>query len=219
MASSTGGSGWRSRSTRFLVSIAALVLVVVLVGGVAIGYAIEHNRSHTKKATKTTQTKPGALTGKQVRVAGVITSVTPNVVKIKLKGGAVRTVFLQKTTIIGKASAGAASDIAASTSKVTFVAKSAPKGAPAAAAEVLVLPKSARFGVPVSAADGSSMTLKVGAKKVRVTTTGATVVKAAVTTRADLKAGAKVVLQAGKNKSGALVALEVVVLPSGSAFA
>jgi hypothetical protein len=217
MANSTGGSGWRSRSTRFLASIAALVLIVVLVGGVAIGYAIEHNRAQNKKTAKTTQTtKPGAQAGKQVRLAGVISSVTPKAIKIKLKGGQVRTVLLPKTTVIGKANTGAASDITASTSKAAFVAKG---GAPTTAAEVLVLPKTARFGAPVSAADGSSMTLKVGAKQVKVTTTGATVVKATPTTRADLKAGAKVVLQAAKNKAGAFVALEVVVLPSGSAFA
>ena len=63
------------------------------------------------------------------------------------------------------------------------------------------------------------MTLRIGARQLKITTTGAVVDKAATSTRSDLTSGAKVMVRAVRLKTGAIVALEIVVLPSGSAFA
>ena len=214
MAKPTARGGWRDRSTRYLAAIAAVVLVLVLVTGMGIGYLVERNHVSTSKKASTPTTRPRAAAAKALQFSGTVNSATANAVKVKLKNGRIASILLTRTAVISKASTGAAGDIAPQ-SKVAFVAK----GPRTVAKEILVLPRTAKFGTPVAAAAAGTMTLRVGAKQLKITTTGAVVDKAAASTRSELKSGAKVILRAVRMKTGAMVALEIVVLPSGSAFA
>ena len=215
MAKPTARGGWRDRSTRYLAAIAAVVLVLVLVTGMGIGYLVERNHVGTSKKTTTPTTRRGAAAAaRALQFAGTVNSATATAVKIKLKSGRIASITLPRTAVFSKASTGAAGDIAPQ-SKVAFVAK----GPRTVAKEILVLPRTAKFGTPVTAAAAGTMTLRVGAKQIKITTTGAVVDKAAASTRSALTSGAKVMLRAVRMKNGAMVALEIVVLPSGSAFA
>lgn len=210
MAKSSSGTGWRQRSSGFLAGIAAVVLVVVLLGGMAIGYEIEKSRVKSTKpaaAAKKPAAKPAAI-----RIVGTVSAVTPNVITVAPTKGAARKVTLEKATVVVKAGAGAASDIAVN-SRVVFSAASFTK-----AKVVIVLATTARIGTKVTAADATTMTLLNGGKVAKLTITGATVNKTAPATVASVVKGSKVMVGATRTKTGQVIATEIVVLPSNSTF-
>lgn len=210
MANSRSGTGWRQRSTGFLASVAAVVLIVVLLGGMAIGYEIEKGRvkSPAKTTPKTATTKAAAF-----RVVGTVSLKSATSISITPIKGASRKLALLKGTLVVKAGTGAASDIAPNV-KVVF----AGAGSLTKAKAVIVLPSTARFGTTVSAADANTMSLKNGTKVVKITTTGATVNKASPATIAELVKGSKVMVAAVRTKTGVVFATEIILLPSGSPF-
>jgi hypothetical protein len=210
MAKSSSGTGWRQRSSGFLAGIAAVVLVVVLLGGMGIGYEIEKSRVKSTKpaaAAKKPAAKPAAI-----RIVGTVSAVTPNVITVAPTKGAARKVTLEKATVVVKAGAGAASDIAVN-SRVVFSAASFTK-----AKVVIVLATTARIGTKVTAADATTMTLLSGGKVAKLTITGATVNKTAPSTVASVLKGSKVMVGATRTKTGQVIATEIVVLPSNSTF-
>ena len=211
MANSTSGTGWRRRSSGFLASVAAVVLIVVLLAGMAIGYEIE--KSRVKSPATTGVKKKASTKATPLRVVGTVTLTSATSIAIKPTKGANRKFALLKGTIVVKAGAGAASDIAANV-KVVFDGA----GSFSKAKAVIVLPKTARFGTLVSAADGSTMSLQTGSKVVKITTTGATINKVSPATIADVVKGSKVMVGGVRTKVGAVVATEIIILPSGSAF-
>src|SRR5438876_3749690 len=97
MATSRSSAGWRQRSSGFLAGIAAIVLVVALVGGMAIGYEIEKSRVKTTKNAKTTPKK--AATKTPARVVGTVSLTSATSISIKPAKGADRKVAVTKTTV------------------------------------------------------------------------------------------------------------------------
>jgi hypothetical protein len=211
MAKSSSGTGWRQRSSGFLAGIAAAVLVVVLVGGMAIGYEIEKSRVKSPKTAAAAKKAPAAKAA-AIRIVGTVSAVTPNVITVAPTKGAARKVTLEKATVVVKAGAGAASDIAVN-SRVVFSAASFTK-----AKVVIVLATTARIGTKVTAADATTMTLLNGGKVAKLTITGATVNKTAPATVASVLKGSKVMVGATRTKTGQVIATEIVVLPSNSTF-
>jgi hypothetical protein len=217
MANSTGGAGWRQKSTGFLATIAAVVLVVVLAGGMALGYAIEKNRVKSDKTTKTTTTKkkktPAKTAGPVVHTKGTVDALSTVGISITPAKGAKENIAITKTTKFVKAGAGTLTDVAAKT-RVLFVAK----GSYTTASAVMVLPGAAKLGDMVSAADATSMSIGPAAKSVKITITGAKVEKAATAKRSDVTKGVKVVVAAVRKGSG-LIATEILIVPNDSPFA
>ena len=204
---STTGTGWRQRSTGFLASITAIVLVVVLLGGMAIGYEIE--KSRVKSPAKITAKKPAAKL--PARVVGTVSLSAAKSITITPTSGANRKIAVTKTTLIVKAGSGAASDIAAGT-RVVYA------GAFTKAKEVIVLPGTAHIGSMVTAADGTTMSLKNGSKVTKITTTGATVNKVTPATIADVVKGSKVIVATVRTKLGVVVATQIILLAANSPF-
>ena len=220
MAKPMSEEGWRQRSTRFLAAVAAAVLVVVLVGGMALGYAIERNRVKSdSKASKTTTTNKKTPTKKAavplVRTKGTVDAVTTNSITIALAKGAKQKVTITKATQVVTVAAGSISDIASKT-RVLFIGA---KGSFTQASAVVVLPATAKLGDSVASADANTMSLGTATKSAKITITDAHVQKAKAATRTDVTKGSKVIIGAVRNKAGALIAAEVLVLPSDSPFA
>jgi hypothetical protein len=211
MANSRSGAGWRQRSTGFLASVAAIVLIVVLLGGMAIGYEIE--KSRVKSPAKTTPKTVTTKTATPIRVVGTVSQASATSISITPAKGASRKFAVLKGTVVVKAGAGAASDIAANV-KVLFTGA----GSLTKAKAVIVLPNTARFGTMVTAADANSMSIRSGTKVVKVSTTGATINKVSPAKIADLVKGSKVLVGGVRTKVGALVATELILLPTGSSF-
>jgi hypothetical protein len=215
MANSTGGA-WRQKSTGFLATIAAIVLVVVLAGGMALGYAIEKNRVKSDKTTKTTakkKTPAKPAGGPAVQTKGTVDAISTTGITITPAKGAKQDIAITKTTKIVKASSGTVSDIAAKT-RVLFVAK----GSYTTATAVMVLPGTARLGNTVAAADPNSMSIGTAKKSAKITITGAKVEKAGAAKRTDIAKGTKVVVAATRKGKG-LIATEILIVPSDSPFA
>jgi len=182
----------------------------VLVGGMAIGYEIEKSRVKSPKTAAAAKKAPAKAA--PIRVVGTVSAVTPNSITVAPAKGAARKVTLGKATVVVKAGAGAASDIAVNT-RVVFSAISFTK-----AKVVIVLATTARIGTKVTAADATTMTLLNGGKVAKVTITGATVNKTAPATVASVVKGSKVMVGATRTKTGQVLATEIVVLPSNSTF-
>ncbi|HEY5164814.1 MAG TPA: hypothetical protein VIJ44_02560 [Acidimicrobiia bacterium] len=211
MAKSTSGTGWRQRSSGFLGGIAAVVLVVVLLGGMALGYEIEKGRVKKPAKPAAAAAKKAPAKAVPVRVVGTVSAKTATSITVTPTKGAARKITIAKGTVVVKAGSGAASDIAAN-ARVVF------SGTFTAAKAVIVLPTTARIGTKVTAADGTSMSLQNGKKVTKITTTGASVNKTSPATVADVVNGAKVLVGAVRTKAGAVIATEIVVLPGNSAF-
>ncbi|MDQ1460260.1 MAG: hypothetical protein QOI08_1744 [Actinomycetota bacterium] len=218
MAKPMSESRWRQKSTAFLAAVAAAVLVVVLVGGVALGYAIEKNRVKSDKttsktaATKKTPAKKVAVP--MVLTKGTVDAVNTNTITIAPAKGAKQKVTITKATRVVTVSAGSISDIASKT-RVLFVTK----GSFTQATAVIVLPTTAKLGDLVAAADANTMSVGSATKSAKITITGAHVEKAKAATRTDVTKGSKVVIGAVRTKAGGLIAAEVLVLPNDSPFA
>src|SRR3978361_428117 len=98
----TTGTGWRQKSTGFLGGIAAVALIVVLLGGMAIGYEIEKGRV---KTTKTSQAKKNTTAKKKttavirVRIVGTVASASATSIQVTPKKGAARKLAVTKSTV------------------------------------------------------------------------------------------------------------------------
>jgi hypothetical protein len=213
MSDATSDTGWRERPTGVLVSIAAVVVIVVLVGGMALGYEIEKSRVKNHKATPAAVTAPATGTLQAARAVGSVSATTPNVITITLHSGATRRIALAKGTVVVRAGAGTASDIAPNERVVYATGGSSTK-----ATAVIVLPSAARLGALVSATDSTTMSVMIFTKVTKITTTGATVNKVSPATLADVTKGAKVLVQTVPIKTGAHAATEIIVLPDNTAF-
>ena len=213
MSDATSDTGWRERPTGLLVSVAAFVVIVVLVGGMALGYEIEKSRVKKKTSTPTTVTTPSTGTLPAARAVGSVLATSPNVITIMLHSGATRRIALAKGTVVVRAGSGTASDIATN-ERVVY----ATGGSSTTATAVIVLPSTARLGALVSATDSTTMSVKVFTKVMKITTTGATVNKVSPATLADVTKGAKVLVQTVPTTTGVHVATEIIVLPANSAF-
>jgi hypothetical protein len=213
MSDATSDTGWRERPTGLLVSLTAFVVIVVLVGGMALGYEIEKSRVKKKTSTPTTVTTPSTGTLPAARAVGSVLATSPNVITIMLHSGATRRIALAKGTVVVRAGSGTASDIATN-QRVVYATGSSSTTATA----VIVLPSTARLGALVSATDSTTMSVKVFTKVMKITTTGATVNKVSPATLADVTKGAKVLVQTVPTTTGVHVATEIIVLPANSAF-
>ncbi len=209
MANSTGGA-WRQKSTGFLATIAAIVLVVVLAGGMALGYAIEKNRVKSDKTTKTTAKKKTPAkkpTAAPVRADGTVDAITTTSMTVTPPKGAKQTVSITKTTQIVKVASGAASDIAAK----TRVSSSSLKGSYTTASRGHRVAGERRSSATWSpAADANTMSVGTAAKSAKITIPGAKVEKSAPAKRTDIAKGTKVVVGAVR-RGRALVATEIVI--------
>jgi uncharacterized protein (UPF0333 family) len=206
---SMNGTGWRQRSSGFLASIAAIVLIVVLLGGMAIGYPLERGSETSPpkiKAKHPSENAPYRFVGTVSLTAAKSISITPT-------KGANRRIVLAKGTIVVKAGAGAASDIAPNVKVVYGGAGSFTK-----AKSVIVLPRTARLGSMVTATDATTMSLRNGTKVLKITTTGATVDKVSPAKIADVVKGTKVMVATLRTKAGVLVATEIILLTANSTF-
>jgi hypothetical protein len=217
MAKPVSESRWRQQSTAVLAAIAAAVLVVVLVGGMALGYAIEKNRvkssTKTTKTTKTTKKTPTKVAGPPVLTKGTIDAISATGITIAPAKGAKQKVAITKATQIVQVASATAADIKAK-SRVLYVGK----GSYTDASAVIVLPGTAKIGDMVAAADASTMNIGTAVKSVKITITGASVEKTTAATRSAIAKGAKVVVAATR-RGGGLIAAEVLVLPKDSPFA
>jgi hypothetical protein len=213
MSDATSDTGWRERPTGLLVSVTAFVVIVVLVGGMALGYEIEKSRVKKKTSTPTTVTTPSTGTLPAARAVGSVLATSSNVITIMLHSGATRRIALAKGTVVVRAGSGTASDIATN-QRVVYATGSSSTTATA----VIVLPSTARLGALVSATDSTTMSVKVFTKVMKITTTGATVNKVSPATLADVTKGAKVLVQTVPTTTGVHVATEIIVLPANSAF-
>jgi hypothetical protein len=215
MAKPVSESRWRQQSTAVLAAIAATVLVVVLVGGMALGYAIEKNRvKSSAKTTKTTQKKsPTKVAGPAVHTKGTIDAISATGITIAPAKGAKQNVAITKATLIVQVASATAADIKAK-SRVLFLGN----GSYTDASAIIVLPGTAKIGDMVAAADASTMNIGTAAKSAKITITGARVEKATAATRSAIAKGAKVVVAATR-KGGGLIATEILVLPNNSPFA
>jgi hypothetical protein len=213
MSDATSDTGWRERSTGLLVGIAAFVVIVVLMGGMALGYEIEKSRVKNHKTTPTAAPTPPTSTAQGARSIGSVTATTPNEITITLHTGATRRIALAKGTVVVRAGAGTASDITPNERVVYATA-----GSSTIATAVIVLPATARLGALVSATDSTTMSVKIFTKVTKITTTGATVNKVSPATLADIAKGAKVLVQTVPTKTGAHIATEIIVLPANSTF-
>jgi hypothetical protein len=214
MSDATSDTGWRERPTGLLVSVTAFVVIVVLVGGMALGYEIEKSRVKKRTtSTPTTVTTPSTGTLPAARAVGSVLATSPNVITIMLHSGATRRIALAKGTVVVRAGSGTASDITTN-QRVVYAAGSSSTTATA----VIVLPSTARLGALVSATDSTTMSVKVFTKVMKITTTGATVNKVSPATLADVTKGAKVLVQTVPTTTGVHVATEIIVLPANSAF-
>jgi hypothetical protein len=188
-------------------------VIVVLVGGMALGYEIEKSRVKNHTATPAAAPTPTTSTPQAARLVGSVSATTPNVITITLHSGATRRIALAKGTVVVRAGAGNASDITPN-ERVVY----ATGGASTKATAVIVLPTTARLGSLVSATDSTTMSVKTFTKVTKITTTGATVNKVSPATLADITKGAKVLVQTVPTKTGAHVATEIIVLPPNSTF-
>jgi hypothetical protein len=112
-----------------------------------------------------------------------------------------------------KAGSGAVGDIAAA-HKALFVGS----GSYTKAKAVIVLPMTSRLGTVISAADAGTMSLKIGKKVTKITTTGASVNTTATGKLADVAKGSKVLIAAVRTKAGVTIATEIIILPGDSPF-
>jgi hypothetical protein len=239
----TVASTVEGRSPGFLLSSLALAMVLSLLAGLGIGYAIgDHNKKTTKpqavKQTPTTRrVKPTAIALK-VPLKGVVVRTTPKLLVVRNANGRVA-LALVPMSVIEVAQNATAADIKAGShvlfaleprSTSTTNTSDTPKEFKAT--EVIIVNGTAktRLGSEVSAATADSMSLKVNGKTVTVSTAGAKVTQSVPGTATNLTAGAHVLIKKflvpkpkKKPKKAYLkrrpIAVEILVVPKTSAFA
>jgi len=132
-----------SRTTAIVAGVIALGVGVV-VGG-AIGWKVEQNRvKDGAKSSIAAAKAKGSVQARNVRPFGVVTSVSPSSVTIRLQTGAPgsRTFTLSSGTHVDS---GAPSGLSAIAKGSTVLVRPA-SDSPSTAAEVIVLPKGTTFG-------------------------------------------------------------------------
>ena len=212
------------RSPRFLLGTIALGVVVALLAGFAIGYKYEKSKGHKAakvKTTTTTKPKGGGGTPPKLHDAplltGAVFQVKPRQLVIVGANKKAVNVTVGPRTRFAVATRGTDSDIVVG-ERVVFQASAT---SATTATEILVLPKTALLGTPITAVvPGKSMTLKAlkGTGTV-VRTTGAKVDKSGPGKRRSAVKKSRVIVHyflIGKNQTAS--AVQVVVLPAGSAF-
>jgi hypothetical protein len=225
MAKPTKVTGWRSRSNRYLGGVAAVALIVTLLGGMGLGYAIE--KSRVKSSPKTSAAQRAKLkararkaaaaknsVGKATILLGTVTGATRGTITVTPKKGAKRTIVVGSTTAVFRADAGTAGDIATG-AKVVMVAVT---GAPTKARLVIVQPANAPSGKMVTAADASTMSLNAGKSVIKITTTGSTVETVTPAKLSNLTKGTRVLVAVVRTKAGVYIAREVILVPSTGVF-
>jgi hypothetical protein len=220
VAESTFGDVVKRQSLTTLLGAVALVLVVGLGAGFAIGFKVEQSRTKddlkkarenaTAKAAKNNNGSPAA-----VRLIGKVDATTAENVSIAVNGKPSRKVAIGSATTFVKAVPGSAADITKG-SRIVYKAK---KGSFTTAEEIIVLPAQAKLGILLTDAASGSMTFKNNkGKDVKVTTTGATVEKVENATKADVAKGSTIIAQS-RQTNNVLTATEIIVLPAGTKFA
>jgi hypothetical protein len=196
---------------------AALIALIVAMVGFGVGYAVKGNdaENSSKPATKkTTATKKKPAAAASVRTVGTVTAApTAESVTIRTAKGQTQSIVIAPTTVVRKASKGATSDLTKG-ARVIFKGKTYTE-----AAEIIVLPANGRMGTPLTGVASTSVTYKTPrGKSVTIKTTSAAVDRTTTGTVADITKGSTILVQARRTKAG-LVAIEIIVLPSGTAFA
>jgi hypothetical protein len=220
VAESTFGDVIKRQSLTTLLGAVALVLVVGLGAGFAIGYKVEQSRTKDdlKKARENATAKAAKNnTGSAaaVRLIGKVDATTAENVSVAVTGKPSRKVAIRSTTIFVKAVPGSAADIKKG-SRVVWKAK---KGSLNAAEEVIVLPAQAKLGILLTDAASGSMTYKTTkGKDFKVTTTGATIEKVEDATKDDVAKGSTIMAQS-RQTNDVLTATEIIVLPAATKFA
>ncbi len=221
MAESTFGDVIKRQSTTTLIGAIAVVLVVGLGAGFAIGYKVEQSRTKddVQKARENAVAKAAANSKKPaaataVRFTGKVDATTADNVSIVVTGKPSQKISIRAATTFVKAVAGTAADIVKG-SRVVWKPK---QGSLTAAEEVIVLPAEAKLGNLLTDAASGSMTFKTAkGKDAKITTTGATVDKVETATKTDVAKGSTIIAQTRQTKDGP-TATEIIVVPAGSKF-
>jgi RNase P/RNase MRP subunit p29 len=239
----TVASTVEGRSPRFLLSSLALAMVISILAGFGIGYAIgDHNNGTAKsRAANQTPTTRRAKTGKtalKVPLKGIVVRETAK--SLVVNNGKGRLTFaVVPRSIIEVAQTATTADIKPG-SHVLYVLEKRSAGTTTTggaavevkATEIIVVSGSAksRLGQTVSAVTSDSMSFKVYGKTVTVSTAGAKVTKTVPAKRSRLTAGAHVLIgrffpPATKKKAKKakvkrqVIAVEILLVPATSAFA
>jgi hypothetical protein len=204
----------KAQSPGRLIGASILVLVVGLIAGFGIGFKVEQGRVKSAKKARVVVVKRRAPVPASVRMSGKVTAHLPAAVTIvDSKGLSHRFAMLRATRVVN-ATAGTLADIVPG-SRVIFKNKA---GGFTTAEEVVVLPTNAKFGVLVKSATAESMTIQGPKTTVSINIKGAKVDKAAPSTPAAVTSGRTVFVVARRIKSGALIALGIVVLPATTTY-
>jgi hypothetical protein len=196
----------------------ALILVVGLVAGMAIGWKIEQRRvksdvarikaNHSNSADKTGGS--GNAANKSVRVLGTVTAVSGNSLTVSVASGAARKLNLTSDSRVEEAVADSSTPLA-SGMRVVWTNQRPSK---TKAAEIIVVPSAAKLGVTLTAASSTTMTYRTAKGDTVVTTTGATKENATTATPAAIKVGQTVLMRV----QGLARVTDLIVLPAATTF-
>jgi hypothetical protein len=204
----------RRRRNRALVG----VLVVLILAGVAgtIFYLDYHQARTNSKEKKVDVAKQKAAAGFQL--AGHVSAVTASSVTVKLANGQLRRLVLTPQTRVQNSGPGTLDDVKKG---LRAVVRKKP-GAGLSVQEILVLPRVSRVGQIVLQTGLGFVWLvgNDGRTGPRLNMVQATVVTAHAAARADVVAGAKVLLRGQKTVAAPVrtIATDIVVLPSSTTF-
>jgi hypothetical protein len=239
----TVASTVEGRSPRFLLSSLALAMVISILAGLGIGYAIgDHNdktsKPKTAKHTPTTRRVKTASAARRVPLKGVVVRKTAKLLVVT-RGKKRVSLALTPKSLVKIAQTATAADIKAG-SHVLFVLEKLPAGTTTTgdtplelkAKEVIIVNGTGkrRLGQTVTAATSDSMSLKVKGKTVTISTAGAKVTQTVAGKRTNLTAGVHVLIRkllppAPKKKpkkvyvKRRVIAVEILLVPKTSAFA
>ncbi len=219
MAPSRLHTALQRRSAGMLIGTLIAALVVAGVAGFAIGFKVEQSRTRNEvKKAKQGQTakkkKKVAVKATAVSVIGKVSAKTSNTMTVVDGRGTEHKIAFGKASVVviaAKADQGALK----TGMKILYWPV---KGNYKTASEVVVLPADAKVGAKVTKTDANSVTL-AGAKgnAIVVSTTGATYDTVTAGHLGDIPNNAEVSIRALK-RGTTVTAVEVVVLPAGTAF-
>jgi hypothetical protein len=237
----TVASTVEGRSPRFLLSSLALAMVISILAGLGIGYAVgDHNNDTAKpkavKQTPTTRRNKTASKALKLPLKGTVVRETAKSLVVSSGKGRV-TLALVPNSAIEVAQTATTAEIKPG-SRVLFALEKRSAGTTttgdtpveAKATEIIVVTGTGRLGTTVSAVTSDSMSFKVNGKTVTVSTVGAKVTKTVPAQRSRLTAGAHVLVRqylspAPKKKpkkahvKRQVIAVEILLVPVTSAFA
>ncbi len=222
MAESKFGDVIKRQSMTTIIVAVALVLVVGLGAGFAIGYKVEQSRTKddlqkardAAKAKTGTNDKTPAGTAAFVRLIGKVDAATADNLSVAVTGKPSRKFAVRSTTTFVKAVPGTTADIVKG-SRIVWKPK---KGSSNAADAIIVLPADAKIGVLITDATPDSLTYKTTTgKDFKVTTTGATINKVEKAAKTDVAKGSTIMAQTRQTK-GVLTGTEVILLPTDTKF-